>query len=93
MSKPQPPLMPVKFPQANRNLTKPANMTDEECHSLWVYTDGSQCISCWKLTFWQKLAVLFHGTIWLSVLSGGSQPPVWLACDKTVFSEDHADET
>ena len=39
MSKPLPPLMPVKFPQANRNLTKPANMTDEECHSLWVYTD------------------------------------------------------
>ena len=87
MNKCLPPLAPVKFPQANKNLTKPSNMTDEECKSLWVYNDGSQCISCWKLTFRQRLAVLFHGTIWLSVLSGHTQPPVWLACDKTVFSE------
>lgn len=89
MSKQPMSLMPVKFPQANRNLTKPSNMDDDECGSLWVFTDGECCISCWKLTFWQRLAVLFHGTIWLSVLSGNTQPPVWLACNKTVFTKEN----
>lgn len=76
---------PVKFKEANINLTRPETMTDEECRSLWVYTDGTQCISRWKLTWLQRLMVLFFGHIWLSVYSGYSQPPVWLNCGKTVF--------
>ena len=83
--KPFPPLQAVRFPEANRNLLKPENMTDEECSSLWVYTDGCQCISCWKLSLLQRLAILLHGNLWLCVLSGGTQPPVWLSCEKTVF--------
>lgn len=78
-------LQPTKFPEANKNLLKPDNMTDEECHSLWVNTDDVECISCWKLTLRQRLLVLLFGRIWLGVLSGSSQPPVWLDCDKTVF--------
>lgn len=85
--KPLEPPMPVHFPEANVNLLKPANMTDEECGSLWVHRDGHTCISCWKLGWRQRLAVLLHGTIWLGVLSGRSQPPVWLSVEKTVFSE------
>lgn len=49
-NKPPMPIYPCKFPEANKNLTKPDNMTDEECGSLWVYTDSNQCISCWQLT-------------------------------------------
>lgn len=29
-------MKPIKFNEANRNLSKPENMTDEECSSLWV---------------------------------------------------------
>lgn len=36
----------IKFSQANKNLSKSDSMTDEECSSLWVFTDGKQCISC-----------------------------------------------
>jgi hypothetical protein len=75
----------IIFKEANRNLLKPQNMTDEECKNLWVYTDGKQCISCWKLSFKQRLSALIHGRVWLSVLSGQTQPPVWLDCAKTVF--------
>lgn len=78
---------PIKFPEANKNLLKPDNMTDEECSSLWVYTDGRECVSCWKLNFRQRLSVLIHGKIWLGVLSGYTQPPVWLDCNNTVFVE------
>ena len=85
MKRPIEPIKPIKFEEANRNLLKPENMTDEECGSLYVYTDGNQCISCWKMTFRQRLAALIHGKVWLAVLSGHTQPPVWLVCDKTVF--------
>ena len=81
-------MKPFKFEQANKNLLKPENMTDEECSSLWVYNDGTRCVSCWRLTWKERLKVLFFGRVWLTVLSGESQPPVWLFCDKTVFVKE-----
>lgn len=78
---------PTKFKEANRDLLKPENMTDEECRSLPVYTDGRECISCWKMTWKDRIKALLYGKVWLSVLSGRTQPPVWLQCEKTVFSE------
>ena len=47
MKKPTFPLMAVRFQEANRNLTKPQNMTDEECGSLWVFTDGGTQPPVW----------------------------------------------
>lgn len=47
----------TKFPQANKNLSKPDSMTDEECSNLWIFTDGKQCISCWKLN-WKRFTVV-----------------------------------
>lgn len=79
-------MKPIKFDEANKNLLKPQNMTDEDCSSLWVYTDGQQCISCWKMSFKQRLSALIHGKVWLSVLSGYTQPPVWVDCCNTVFA-------
>jgi hypothetical protein len=80
-------MKPVKFKEANKNLLKPSSMTDEECGALWVFNDNTQCISCWKLSFRQRFLALFFGRIWLSVLSGKTQPPVWLDCKKTVFEK------
>lgn len=87
MKKPFPPLFPVRFPQANKNLLKPDSMTDEECSSLWVYTNGNECVSCWKVPFIARISILIHGTVWLDVISGQTQPPVWLSGEKTVFKE------
>lgn len=58
-------MIPMKFEEANRCLTKPADMTDEECGSLWVYSDGHDCVSCWKLTFRERISVLLFGRVWL----------------------------
>lgn len=77
-------MKPIKFEQANKNLLKPESMTDEECSSLWVYNDGRECISCWRLTWKERIKALLFGRVWLSVLSGRTQPPVWLACCKTI---------
>lgn len=81
-------MKPIKFNQANKNLLKPDSMTEEKCSSLWVYTDGNQCISCWKMNWKQRIKALFFGKIWLSVMSGETQPPVWVDCCKTVFEEE-----
>jgi hypothetical protein len=61
---------PMKFEQANKELLKPQGMTDEECGSLPVFTDGKECIS-----------------LWLSVYSGQTQPPVWLMAAKQIFKK------
>lgn len=81
-------MIAIKFKEANKNLLKPESMTDEECGSLWVYSDGRQCISCWRLTWKERIKALIFGKVWLSVLSGYTQPPVWLACDDTVFVKE-----
>lgn len=60
-------MKPIKFAEANKNLLKPSSMTDAECRSLWVYTDGRECVSCWKLTWAQRIKALLFGRIWLSV--------------------------
>lgn len=80
-------LHPIKFPEANWVLRKPAGMTDEECSPLFVCTDGKECISCWKAPLRTRLSILLHGKVWLCVASGITQPPVWLSGEKTVFYE------
>lgn len=83
-------MKPIKFKEANKNLLKPSSMTDEECSSLWIHTDGRECVSCWKLSWKERLAALFHGRVWLCVLSGHTQPPVWLMCTDTVFEKEES---
>lgn len=78
-------MTPVKFKEANKNLLKPSNMSDDECGSLWVFNDGEQCISCWKVPFWKRIKLIFHGKVWLSIMSGNTQPPCWVDVDTTVF--------
>jgi hypothetical protein len=58
-----------------------------------VYTDETQCVSCWQMNWRERLAALWHGRIWLQVLSGGTQPPVSLSVAETIFVEpQNADE-
>lgn len=78
---------PKNFEQANKNLLKPEGMTEDECGSLPVFTDGTQCISCWQMTWRERWAALFFGKIWLSVYSGQTQPPVWLMSANKIFTE------
>lgn len=80
-------MTPFYFKEATTKLGRPDNMTDEECSPLYVYTDGRECISCWKLSIADRIRALIFGRVWLGVLSGHTQPPVWLDARKTVFRE------
>lgn len=78
---------PIQFPQSNKVLARPQGMTDEECSPLPVFNDGTQSISCWKMTWRERIAALFFGKVWLFVVYGPTQPPVLLLAKKTVFLE------
>jgi hypothetical protein len=78
---------PNTFPQANKDLLKPEGMTDEECGSLPVHSDGEVCISLWQMTWRERFSALFFGKVWLWVYSGQTQPPVGLLASREIFEE------
>jgi hypothetical protein len=82
-------MKPKEFKESTVELKKPSSMTDEECGSLHIHqTEDGQCISLWTAPFWTRLKFLFHGKLWLGILSVKTQPPVWLDMTKTVFLKD-----
>lgn len=81
-------MTPARFKESNRVLRKPDSMTDEECGSLEVFTDGKGCVSCWRMSFIERLRALLFGRIWLGVISGDTQPPVWLLCRRNAWEKE-----
>jgi hypothetical protein len=76
---------PKVFEQANAVLGAPANTNGRNVEGLAVYTDGEQCISCWKLSWRERLSALFFGKAWLYVLGGRTQPPISIEVRHTIF--------
>jgi hypothetical protein len=72
-------MKPIDFPQSIKVLQKPSKMTDKECLPLPVWSDGKKCVSCWKPSFIERLKILFTGKVWLGVVSGATQPPVFVS--------------
>jgi hypothetical protein len=82
-------MRPIEHKFANRILNAPPGQEDDVL-PLPVYTDGRLCISCWQLGWRERLSALVFGRVWLSVLFGGTQPPVWLSAERTVLKENDA---
>jgi hypothetical protein len=51
------------------------NVTDVAPLPRW--TDGEQCVSCWRMTWRERINALLFGRVWIAVLSGSTQPPVY----------------
>ena len=81
-------MKPIKFEEQTKILSRPKSMTDEECGSLAIFSDGKVCLSCWKMGFKERLKALIFGKIWVQVYSGKTQPPIALDCCKTVFEKE-----
>lgn len=60
-------MKPVKFEQCNRVIAK---NQDEylTLHALVLDVPEGNVITKWKLTFWEKLTILWTGTIWMNLL-------------------------
>lgn len=71
-------MKPIDFPQSTKVLQKPELMLDTECKPLPIWSDGKECVSCWRPTLKERVRILISGKVWLSVLSGRTQPPVFI---------------
>jgi hypothetical protein len=81
-------MKPLEFEQQSVILNKPDDMTDEECGSLPIYSDGQQCISLWRMSWRERISSLFFGRVWLWVHSGKTQPAVGLSATRDVFEKE-----
>ena len=79
-------MTPTTFPQANLTLTAPPGMP--ECGELPVYRGGTQLVSSWRVSWHERLSILFFGRVWLQVWGGRTQPPVAISGERTIFPED-----
>lgn len=66
----------INFPERNITFMPPAGM-EGQCDPLPAFQGEGQVISCWHLTFWERLKLLFCGKLWFSVI-GDAQPPIWM---------------
>lgn len=64
-------------------------MTKEECGELAILQLDGTCISCWQMSLWERIKNLFTGKVWIGVLSGATQPPIYLTT-KQPFKHEQA---
>lgn len=77
-------MKPIDFKQSTKVLQRSSEVTDDGCASLHVWSDGIQCVSCWKPSLSERISLVFWGKVWLGVASGSTHPPVFLS-GKNVF--------
>ena len=59
-------MKPINFKETNRIIAK----NQPEYLPLPAYvTEEGKAISCWKLTPWERLQILFKGKLWISILT------------------------
>lgn len=78
-------MKPVKFKEANVEIGKPVDMTDEQCGALPAFKgvdrDGFPVIvSCWEVSPSEMNRIRESGKIWLVVI-GETTPPAHIATD------------
>ena len=73
-------MKPIDFEVSNRRLVVSPGAADamkqqgHESGDLHVFQGDGESVSCWRLSWWDRLAVIITGRVWLRVW--GSQPPV-----------------
>ena len=81
-------LPPVGFPEANLRLNAPKGWDEKNpeqpCDALPVHELQNGYMSLWKASLAERLLFLFHGKIWLQVLSP-AHPPVAVGVGATAF--------
>lgn len=73
---------PVSFPGANRTLGPPAGADEISVSAMPIFGNGAHCVSCWELDPDEIAEVLRTGRVFLTVVSGPSQPPVYVGCEE-----------
>jgi hypothetical protein len=77
-------MKPSSFPESNGTLGGgPAARygTEDDVGDLPVHCGSGQIISCWRLSWRERVRLLVSGRIWLHVLAERTHAPVLLATE------------
>jgi hypothetical protein len=81
-------MKPIGFPESNKTL-QPSGQTYSEnvkaVKPLPIWSDGEQCVSCWRPSWRERLAILIYGRVWIAALTGHTQPPIYIEGSRTYF--------
>lgn len=72
---------PIEFAGSNVVMCAPEGA--ESVQDMHVYRTRHSCVSCWTLTPEEFAEVNQTGRIFISVLAGGRQPPVYVGSEST----------
>jgi len=76
-------MKPTTFKHQTSELQpNPKGHGNHEVVGLPIWTNGEQVVSCWKMSMRERIAALIYGRAWLVVLSGSTQPPVYVQASK-----------
>lgn len=60
----------IKFKDANTRYAENQDQY-ETMHALKLDSKYGEIVTCWELSFWERVQVLFTGKIWLSLMMFG----------------------
>jgi len=74
-------MKPVTFKEANVNFAE----SQDQYETLPAFKDNDGVvISCWKMSFIERLRILFHGKVWMSLMTFNKPlTPSYLASKKS----------
>jgi hypothetical protein len=71
---------PIEFEGANTVLGAPVGA--ENVEAMHVFRNGICCVSCWVLSPEEMAEVAYTGRIFITVLAGKTQPPIFAGGEK-----------
>ncbi|MDN3278803.1 hypothetical protein QWJ07_31390 [Frankia sp. RB7] len=71
----------VKFVGANRAYGPPHGVTEEQCSTLHVFSNGACLVSCWEFTDEEIAEIVRTRRAFLSVWSGRTLFPVFVGSE------------
>lgn len=74
-------MKPIDFPEKNVDVAK----DQDEYLTLPAYVNKEETISCWQLTWWERVVVLFTGRLWFRQMNFGSPLQPQLPSVKSPF--------
>ncbi len=81
-------MSPVGFPESTNSLAPSDHEYGDhigKVSHLPIWTDGEQCVSCWRMTWRERISALLFGKAWLSILSGRTQYPAAVTVTRKYF--------
>ena len=83
-------MKPINFKHSNKTLQPSGAVYSENVagvEPLHIFTDGEQCVSCWRMTWRERFSALIFGRVWVAALTGHTQPPIFAECAKSYLRE------